>query len=166
MPDFSDIKNIIAAVGALIAAISGGATLSGKFGWDWFDRPVLEWHPEQFEISDGYIDEGFKVVVARQKLRDDCEVVSFRVELRDSEYLVHPLTPSVAKFSGPANETVDLFGYRIYLPEMHMHKVAMGEATLLGQIKYACPEGEQIVTYPSHPNLTFNILGVSSDETH
>jgi len=154
---FDHIKGIAAAGGAIIAAISGGVTLSGKLGWDWFDRPILEWSPEHFEISNGPIDEGFRVIVARQKLRDDCEVIGFTVEIRDSDFVVFPATPSVAKFSGPASDTVDRFGYRVYIREMDMYQVAPGEATLLGQIKYNCPEGEQIVTYPAHENLNFII---------
>lgn len=158
------IKTVAAAAGAVIAAISGGVTLTSNLGYRWLERPVLAWAPEHFSVSDGYISEGFTVVVARQKLRDDCEVTSFKADIRDSEYIVHPMTPSLAKFSGPASDTVDMFGYRIYVPESHAHNIALGRATLLAQIKYDCPEGEQIVTYPEHENLTFNILGVHAED--
>ena len=158
------IKVVAGSLGAVVALISGTFTLSDKFGLTLWDRPVLEWSPENFKIEDGYIMDGFKVVVARQKLRDDCDVVAFNVQIRDSDYLVHPTVTSVTKFSGPASDSVDLFGYRVYLHEMHTHKITLGEATLIGQIKYDCPEGEKIVTYPSHPNLNFSVLGVEGAE--
>lgn len=160
---FDNVKTAAAAVGAVVAAISGGVTLSGNLGYHWFERPVLAWAPEHFSVRDGYISEGFTVVVARQKLRDDCEVTSFEVEIRDSDYIVHPMTPSLAKFSGPASDTVDMFGYKIYVPEDHAHEIALGRATLLARIKYSCPEGEQLVTYPEHENLTFTILGAEPE---
>lgn len=154
------IKLIAGSLGAVVALISGSLTLSDRFGFDLWERPVLEWAPEEFIIEDGYVLDGFKVIVARTKLRDDCEVIGFSVQLRDSEYLVHPAVTSVTKFSGPAGDRVELFGYRVYVPEMHVHKIAFGLATLSGQIKYSCPEGEQIVSYPNHRNLSFRILGL------
>ena len=157
---FDNVKLVAGSLGAVVALVSGTFTLSDKVGIKIWDRPILEWSPENFKVEDGYIMDGFKVIVARQKLRDDCDVVAFNVQIRDSEYLVHPTVTSVTKFSGPASDSVDMFGYRVYLHEMHTHKVALGEATLIGQIKYVCPEGEKIVTYPSHPNLNFNVLGV------
>ena len=157
---FDNVKLVAGSLGAVVALVSGTFTLSDKVGIKIWDRPILEWSPENFKVEDGYIMDGFKVIVARQKLRDDCDVVAFNVQIRDSEYLVHPTVTSVTKFSGPASDSVDMFGYRVYLHEMHTHKVALGEATLIGQIKYDCPEGEKIVTYPSHPNLNFNVLGV------
>jgi hypothetical protein len=33
--------------------------------------------------------------------------------------------------------------------------VAPGKATLTAIIKYKCPEGERVVTYPRHENLSF-----------
>jgi hypothetical protein len=38
-------------------------------------------------------------------------------------------------------------------------KIAEGKATLLATIKYKCPEGERVVQYPRHPNLSFNLKG-------
>ena len=154
------VKMVAGSLAAVVGLASGTLTLTNNVGIDLWERPILEWAPESFKIEDGYIMDGFKVIVARQKLRDDCDVVGFSVQIRDSEYLVHPTVTSVSKFSGPASDTVDMFGYRVYLHEMHTHKVALGEATLIGQIKYDCPEGEKIVTYPSHPNLNFNVLGI------
>ena len=158
------VKTVAGATAAVVALATGALNFSDKIGVDLWDRPILEWDPESFKVEDGYIMDGFKVIVARQKLRDDCDVVSFSVQIRDSEYLVHPTVTSVSKFSGPASDTVDMFGYRVYLHEMHTHKVALGEATLIGQIKYDCPEGEKLVTYPSHPNLNFNVLGIGDVE--
>ena len=161
---FDNIKLVAGSLGAVVALVSGAFTLSDKFGITLWDRPVLEWSPDHFKIEDGYIEDGFKVIVARQKLRDDCEVVGFSVQIRDSDYLVYPAVTSVTKFSGPASDDVDMFGYRVFLREMDTHKFTIGEATLVGQIKYDCPEGQKIVTYPSHPNLTFNVLGVDVAE--
>ena len=158
------VKVVAGSLAAVVGLASGALTLTNKVGIELWERPVLEWSPENFRVEDGYIMDGFKVIVARQKLRDDCEVVGFSVQIRDSEYLVHPTVTSVSKFSGPASDSVDMFGYRVYLQEMHTHKITLGEATLIGQIKYDCPEGEKIVTYPSHPNLNFNVLGVGEME--
>jgi hypothetical protein len=38
-------------------------------------------------------------------------------------------------------------------------KIAGGKATLLATIKYKCPEGERVVQYPRHANLSFNLKG-------
>jgi len=152
-----DVENITKGIGVVTAAfalIGGGYTLFGKFE----DKSILEWSPEHFEISDGPVDGEFKVVVAREKIRDDCSVEGFRLEVRDSEYVVHPAKPSIAKFSGPANDKVDKFGYKITIEKHHQSKVAKGEATLLAHIDYKCPEGEVVVNYPDHQNLRFNIL--------
>lgn len=157
---FDTVKVVAGSLGAVVALVSGTFTLSDKVGFELWDRPVLEWSPENFRVEDGYIMDGFKVIVARQKLRDDCDVVGFSVQIRDSDYLVHPTVTSVTKFSGPAGDSVEMFGYRVYLHEMHTEKFALGEATLIGQLKYECPEGEKLVTYPSHPNLNFTVLGV------
>jgi hypothetical protein len=152
-----DVENITKGIGvvtATFALIGGGYTLFGKFE----DKRILEWSPEHFEISDGTVDDEFKVVVAREKFRDDCSVEGFRLEIRDSEYVVHPAKPSIAKFSGPANDKVDKFGYKITIEEHHQSKVSKGEATLLAHIDYKCPEGEVVVNYPDHENLRFSIL--------
>jgi len=117
----------------------------------------LEWAPEYFEISDGPVDGPFRVVVAREKIRDDCDVTEFTLEIRDSAYIVHPATPSVTKFSGPANDKIDKFGYTVYLHESDYDRVALGEAMLLATINYQCPEGPVVVYYPDHENLKFRI---------
>jgi hypothetical protein len=99
---------IIGAVTASTAMIGGGYTLADKFGM--FHKDILKWAPEHFQISDAPANGEFKVVVARQKIRDNCEVMSFKLEVRDSELVVHPAKPSIATFSGPASDTVDKFG--------------------------------------------------------
>ena len=151
--EFDSLTKGIGIVTATFAMIGGGYTMSEKLGV--FEKDILTWAPEYFEISDGPVSGEFKAVVARQKNRDDCEVVDFTLEVRDSEYVVHTAVPSIAVFSGPASDTVDKFGYKftINAPE----KVALGAATLLAHIKYNCPEGEVIVNYPAHENLTFTI---------
>jgi hypothetical protein len=152
-----DIENItkgIGAVTATLALIGGGYTLYDKLG---IEDPILKWAPEYFEISEGETDDDFKVVVARQKLRDDCKVTGFRLEVRDSDFVVHKAIPSIAKFSGPASDKVDKFGY--YFTIENHNEVEVGEATLLAHIDYECPEGPVIVNYPDHENLKFNITG-------
>jgi hypothetical protein len=37
--------------------------------------------------------------------------------------------------------------------------IASGKATLLATIKYKCPEGERVVQYPRHTNLSFDLKG-------
>jgi hypothetical protein len=37
--------------------------------------------------------------------------------------------------------------------------IANGKATLLATIKYRCPEGERVVQYPRHENLSFELKG-------
>ena len=152
--DIESITKGIGVVTATFALIGGGYTLYDKLG---IEDPILKWAPEYFEISDGETDDDFKVVVARQKLRDDCKVTGFRLEVRDSDFVVHKATPSIAKFSGPASDKVDKFGY--YFTIENHNEVEVGEATLLAHIDYECPEGPVIVNYPDHENLKFNITG-------
>jgi hypothetical protein len=152
-----DIENITKGIGvvtATLALIGGGYTLYDKLG---IEDPILKWSPEHFEISNGPANGKFTVVVAREKLRDDCSVEGFKLEIRDSNYIVHPAVPSIAKFSGPANDKVDKFGYKVKLEGHHADKVAKGKATLLAHIEYLCPEGPVLVNYPDHENLTFII---------
>jgi hypothetical protein len=94
-------------------------------------------------------------VVARQKIRDDCTVDEFGLEVRDSDYIVHNAKPSIAKFSGPVTSNVDKFGYTITLE--NPDSVAVGPAKLFARIVYKCPEGTVVIAYPDHPNLNFTI---------
>ncbi len=145
----------IGAVAAAVAAIGGSYTLADKMGL--FRDPILKWSPEHFEISSGKASGEFKVVVARQKIRDDCEVTNFKIEVKDADFVVHPATPSISTFSGPASPTVDKFGYKFtFTPEVQK-KIAAGDATLMAHIKYKCPEGEVVINYPNHKNLIFRI---------
>lgn len=146
-----DVTKSVGAITAVIAMTGGGYTLVDKMGI--FKKDILEWAPEHFQISNAPADGEFRVVVARKKNRDDCEVTGFRLEVRDSEFVVHKASPSIATFSGPASPEVDKFGYKFTIePDS---KVANGPATLLAHIKYKCPEGEVVVNYPSHKNLSF-----------
>ena len=146
------ITKSIGAVTASLALVGGGYAL-----WDKLKpaRPVLTWHGEYFKIESGPADSEFAVVVAREKHRDDCEVKEFKLEVKDADLQMHDAKSSISVFSGPASQKIDKFGYRITLA--NPAKVALGPATLLANIKYKCPEGEVIVNYPDHPNLTFNI---------
>ena len=63
---------VIGAITASTAMIGGGYTLADKFGV--FHKDILKWAPEHFQISDAPANGEFKAVVARQKIRDDCEV--------------------------------------------------------------------------------------------
>lgn len=155
MENIEKITKFIGAITASFAVIVGGFTTWDKVGNSFKDNTILVWSPEHFEISDGSADGEFKVIVARQKLRDDCSVEDFKLEIRDRDYVVHIATPSVAKFSGAASETIEKFGYTFTID--NPANVVKGGATLLAHIYYKCPEGDVVVNYPSHPNLNFII---------
>lgn len=150
--DIDGITKGIGVVTATLALIGGGYTLYDKLG---IEDPILTWSPEHFEISDGPRNGEFKVAVAREKHRDDCTVTDFILDVRDSELFVHKATPSITKFMGPATDKVDTFAYTIKLD--NPEKVATGKATLIAYIHYDCPEGQVVVNYPDHENLTFII---------
>jgi hypothetical protein len=134
--DIDRVTKSVGAVTAVFAMVGGGYTA-------------------HFSITDGPANGEFAVVAARRKIRDDCSVEQFYLEVRDSRYIVHKANPSIAKFSGPANDKVDKFGYTITIDDPN--KIAPGRATLLAHIRYKCPEGEVLINYPDHANLTFNI---------
>jgi len=151
--DYDNITKPIAVVTAVMSAVGGGYALVDKFGL--LKKDILKWDAEHFQISNGPAHEPFRVIVARQKIRDDCAVEDFTLEVRDANYIVHRATPSVVKFSGPASHNVDKLGYTMAIeaPET----VAAGEAKLLARIVYKCPEGSAIISYPDHKNLTFTV---------
>ena len=155
MIDTDSITKPIAAVTALMTMLGGGYTLYDKLKLP--PKDILRWDAEHFSISNGPASGSFKVIVARQKIRDDCTVEDFGLEVRDADYIVHKALPSVAKFSGPASPTVDKFGYTmtIEVPE----NVAVGPAKLIARITYKCPEGNVVIAYPDHKNLSFNVEG-------
>lgn len=149
-----DVAKTISAVAASVAALGGGYTLADKFGW--FDREILEWAPDHFKIV---AEEGkaINVTVARIKKRDDCSVESFTPSIRDAAGMVHEATTTASKFSGPAGPEIDTFTYELTM--VSKEKIASGKATLLATIKYKCPEGERVVQYPRHANLSFYLKG-------
>ena len=149
-----DLTKAIGAVAASVAALGGSYTLADKFGW--FDRAILEWHPEHFKIT-AIAGQPINVTVARIKKRDDCSVESFVPSFRDAAGMVHEATATASKFSGPAGPAVDTFSYQLTLSKKE--KIAPGTATLLATIKYKCPEGERVVQYPRHANLSFDLKG-------
>lgn len=153
-----DIENITKGIGVVTASfalIGGGYTL-----WDKIEsKDILTWAPEHFSVSSGPRDGSFDVIVAREKHRDDCKVTGFRLEVKDSKYMVHTASPSIAKFSGPASDKIDKFGFSFTIDEEHINMVPQGTATLLAHIDYECPEGPVVVNYPDHENLTFEITG-------
>lgn len=151
-----DVENITKGIGVItasLALVGGGYTLWDKLE----DKTILTWAPEHFTISDGPLDGSFDVVVAREKHRDDCSVEGFTLEIKDSNYMVHTVSPSVAKFSGPASDKIDKFGFSFTINDDHKHMIEPGDATLLARIDYACPEGPVVVSYPDHENLRFTI---------
>lgn len=146
-----DIPKVISAVAASVAALGGSYTLADKFGW--FQNPILEWAPEHFSIQSAKIGSPVTVTVARVKKRDDCSVESFIPTIRDASGMMHEATPSASKFTGPAGDQIDTFTYQLMVSEKQ--SIAPGKATLTAIIKYKCPEGERVVTYPRHKNLSF-----------
>lgn len=153
--DIESITKPVAAVTAVMAMIGGGYSLYDKIKLP--PKDIIKWDAEHFSISNGSAFEQFKVVVARQKIRDDCTVEDFTLEVRDSGFIVHKANPSIAKFSGPASPTVDKFGYTMTID--NPETVAAGDAKLIARIVYKCPEGNVVISYPDHKNLTFNIGG-------
>lgn len=145
------ITPIVQLATATFALAVGGYTAGEKFGW--FRNEIITWAPEHFRIADSKIGEPIIVTVARIKRRDDCSVEGFAVTVRDGSGLVHEATPSNARFSGPAGEEVETFTYTLTISDRHA--IHPGRATLMANIKYKCPEGERIVSYPRHQNLTF-----------
>jgi len=142
----------IGAVAAAVAAIGGSYTLGDKLGW--FDKAIIKWSPENFKIV-AEANKPITVTVARIKKRDDCSVESFTPNIRDASGMVHEASTTASKFSGPAGPEIDTFTYELTISKKE--KIAAGQATLLAQIKYKCPEGERIVQYPRHPNLNFEV---------
>ena len=153
--DTDSITKPIAVVTALMAMLGGGYTLYDKVKLP--PKDILSWDAENFSISNGPASGSFKVIVARQKIRDDCTVEEFSLEVRDADFIVHKAMPSVAKFSGPASPTVDKFGYTMTLEKPE--SVAVGSAKLIARITYKCPEGNVVIAYPDHKNLSFNVEG-------
>lgn len=153
--DTDAITKPVAAVTAIMAMLGGGYTLYDKIKLP--PKDILTWDAEHFSISNGPASGAFKVIVARQKIRDDCAVEEFSLEVRDADYIVHKALPSVAKFSGPASPTVDKFGYTMTLEKPE--SVAVGSAKLIARITYKCPEGNVVIAYPDHKNLSFNVEG-------
>ena len=153
--EYDSITKPIAVATAVMSAVGGGYALVEKFGWT--KKDILKWDAEHFQISNGPAYEPFRVIVARQKIRDDCLVEDFSLEVRDANYIVHRATPSVVKFSGPASHNVDKLGYTMAIE--NPEKVAVGEAKLLARITYKCPEGNIIISYPDHKNLMFRVEG-------
>ena len=157
-----DVENITKGIGvvtATFALIGGGYTL-----WDKLEsKDILTWAPEHFSISDGPVNGTFDVIVAREKHRDDCSVQNFTLEVKDSKYMVHTAIPGLTKFSGPASDKIDKFGFTFTIDEEHRHMIPLGPATLLARIDYECPEGPVVVSYPDHDNLQFTITESSKN---
>ena len=149
--DMVDLTKVIGSVAASVAALGGSYTLADKFGF--FDRAILEWSPGHFNIPAAKIGDPINVTVARIKKRDDCSVEAFTPTVRDAAGMVHEAVPSNNKFTGPAGDAVDTFMYQLKLSDKE--PVTPGKATLTAIIKYKCPEGERVVTYPRHENLSF-----------
>lgn len=142
-----NVKTLFTVIASVVTILGTGYTFIDKLGFHW-TRPVLTWAPEHFMITSGPIDEPFRAVVAREKHRDDCSVTSFTIHIRDSNLEVFQATPSATSFSGPATHKVDKFAYKFFIREEDYDKISLGKARFMGTIKYNCPEGEQIVTYP------------------
>ena len=151
-----DVENITKGIGvvtATFALIGGGYTL-----WDKLEsKEILAWAPEYFSVTDAPADGTFDVIVAREKYRDDCSVEGFTLEVKDSKFMVHRAIPSIAKFSGPASDKIDKFGFSFTIDDEHIKMIDPGPATLLAHIDYECPEGPVVVNYPDHKNLEFEI---------
>lgn len=153
MIDLEKPKAWLGIITAAFALVGGGYTTVEKFGV--FKKPILTWDPDNFSITDGPASGEFKVVVSREKHRDDCKVTNFKLEIKDSDFIMHTAKPSISTFSGPAGNKAEKFSYKFTLEDPK--EVKTGVAILLGQLEYKCPEGEISIPYPNHDNLKFNI---------
>lgn len=153
MIDLEKPKAWLGIFTAAFALVGGGYTTVEKFGV--FKKPIITWDPDHFSVSDGPASGEFKVVVAREKHRDDCKLTNFKLEVKDSDLIMHTAKPSISAFSGPANNKVDKFSYKFRLDDPR--EVKSGIAVLLGQLEYKCPEGDVVIPYPDHKNLEFKI---------
>lgn len=149
--DIPKITPVVQFATAACALMVGGYTAGDKFGW--FPNSILEWAPEHFKIQPAKIGDPVNVTVARIKKRDDCSVEAFTPTVRDASGMMHDATPSTSKFTGPAGDQIDTFTYQLMVSDKQ--PIAPGKATLTAIIKYKCPEGERVVTYPRHENLSF-----------
>ena len=145
------ITPVIQLATASFALAVGGYTAGEKFGW--FRNEIVAWSPEHFRIENAKVGQPVTVTVARIKKRDDCSVEGFNVTVRDGAGVIHEATPSMTRFTGPAGPEIDTFTYTLDIADKET--IAAGRATLLATVKYKCPEGERVVTYPRHQNLTF-----------
>jgi hypothetical protein len=145
------ITPVIQLATASFALAVGGYTAGEKFGW--FRNEIVAWAPEHFRIENAKVGQPVTVTVARIKKRDDCSVEGFNVTVRDGAGVIHEATPSMTRFTGPAGPEIDTFTYTLDIADKET--IAAGRATLLATVKYKCPEGERVVTYPRHQNLTF-----------
>lgn len=156
------LKTFFAVIASLVTILGGGYTLFDKIGFKW-TRPVLTWHIEDFYIVSGPMDEPFRIVVAREKHRDDCELISFKTDIQDSNLEVYQVTTSSQSFSGPASDKVEKFAFKFYLMEKDYNNIAMGKAKFIASLKYSCPEGDQIISYPSDLDFTIYIPNIRPD---
>lgn len=154
---FENIKTIAVTISGLVAATAGTYKMLDSFGYNW-NRPVLTWAEEYFEITNAPVNGEFRIVVAREKHRDDCEVDGFKISIRDSKLTMFQATPSIASFAGPASDHVDMFAYNFFIQENDYYMIATGPATFIARITYECPEGIQYVDYPE--DLHFEILPI------
>ena len=153
MMDIPKLTPVFQLATAICALAVGGYTAGNTFGW--FRNPILEWAPEHFHIASAKIGDPVHVTVARVKKRDDCSVEAFTPTVRDAADMVHEAIPSTSKFTGPAGNQVDKFTYQLSISNKEV--ITPGKATLTAIIKYKCPEGERVVTYPRHENLSFTL---------
>jgi len=143
---------------SLIAGLSSATVGAHNIYSTYFKGgPILEWAPDHFQVSSGPSNGDFDVTIARQKFRDDCSVTGFNIEVKDDRYVIHRAIPSIATWSGPANDKVDKFGYSFTISE-EQGEINPGNAMMYAYIDYVCPEGPTRVHYPDHENLEFVIF--------
>jgi hypothetical protein len=64
-----DLETVTKGIGiatATLALLGGGYTLTDKLGL--FDKPILVWAPEYFEITDGPVNGPFRVIVVKHAI--------------------------------------------------------------------------------------------------
>lgn len=140
---------------AVIAIAVGGHRAMDILLHDEPSGPVIEWNIDGFEIGDTNGSDAFSVKISRAKMRDDCPVKSFNAQAIDQARFLHDLTTTVGNAVGEKTEGFEAFQYYARFPDGVV--AAKGTAKLQGTLVYGCPEGDQVIRYPNHENLQFEV---------
>lgn len=155
MITLDNTKTLFAIVSTVIAIAGGSYTFLDKIGWN---KEILTWVPEDFEVNNATADGEFRAVISRIKHRGDCDTKHIELKIIDSTFMTYKATPHITAISGPVSDKPVKIGFKFYVQEMDIDKISTGTARLIGTLRYECPEGTVYVHSPDHENLEFEIL--------